>query len=153
MGYVDTNLKPGERVTYRGAISWVIYLMPVMMMGFGAAWALTGGGDLASVGSIPGLVLLIAGVFAAGAGFIRKASSEFAVTTSRVIVKTGLLSRNTIEIQLAKVESIEVRQDILGRLLNYGTMTVVGTGGTKEPFAMIDDPLQFRHAVQALQPS
>ena len=133
--YVDTSLTPGEQV---------IYLAPVMMMGFGAAWALSGGGA-------PGLILLLAGVVGAGAAFIRQASSEFAVTSHRVIIKTGLVGRNTIEIQLSKVESIEVQQDLLGRLLNYGTILVAGTGGTHEPFTMIDDPLEFRRAVQAEQ--
>jgi uncharacterized membrane protein YdbT with pleckstrin-like domain len=143
-GYVEASLTKGETVTYRGTISWVVYLAPVMMMGFGAAWAVAGGG-------FPGLVLLLAGLVGAVAGFIRQATSEFAVTSHRVIVKTGLLSRSTIEIQLSKVESIEVKQDILGRFLNFGSITVAGTGGTREPFTMIDDPLQFRRAVQAEQ--
>jgi uncharacterized membrane protein YdbT with pleckstrin-like domain len=100
---------------------------------------------------VPGLVLLVAGLTGAVAGFIRQATSEFAVTSRRVIVKTGFLSRSTIEIQLSKVESVEVKQDILGRLLNFGSIIVAGTGGTREPFTMIDDPLQFRRAVQAEQ--
>jgi len=142
--YVDASLGAEERVTYRASISWVVYLVPVMMMGFGAAWALAGGG-------LPGLIIAIAGVLAAAGAFIRKATSEFAVTTDRVVVKTGLLSRNTIEIQLSKVESVQVNQDILGRILNYGTITVAGTGGTHEPFTLIDDPMSFRKAVQAAQ--
>ncbi|HEY2835610.1 MAG TPA: PH domain-containing protein [Rhizomicrobium sp.] len=143
--YVDASLGAEERVTYRAGISWVVYLVPVVMMGFGAAWALVGGG-------MPGLIIAIAGVLAGAGAFIRKATSEFAVTTDRVVVKTGLLSRNTIEIQLSKVESVQVNQDILGRIFNYGTITVAGTGGTHEPFTLIDDPMSFRKAVQAAQP-
>ena len=103
------------------------------------------------IGGLPGLVLVVAGVLAGAGAFIRQATSEFAVTTDRVVVKTGLLARNTIEIQLAKVESVQVSQDIVGRLLNYGTITVAGTGGTHEPFTLIDDPMGFRKAVQAAQ--
>ena len=142
--YVDATLKPEERVTYRGAVSWVIYLAPVMMFAFGGAWSLAGGG-------MPGLALAVAGVLAGMAAFVRQATSEFAVTTERVVVKTGLIARNTIEIQLAKVESVQVNQDLFGRLLNYGTITVAGTGGTHEPFTLIDDPMTFRRAVQGAQ--
>jgi uncharacterized membrane protein YdbT with pleckstrin-like domain len=142
--YVDASLGPDEHVVYRGGVSWVVYLAPVIMMGFGGAWALSGGG-------VPGLILVLAGVLAGAGAFIRQATSEFAVTTARVVAKTGLLTRSTVEIALSKVESVEVRQDILGRLLNYGSITVSGTGGTREPFTLIDDPVGFRRAVQQAQ--
>ncbi|HXS06734.1 MAG TPA: PH domain-containing protein [Rhizomicrobium sp.] len=142
--YVDASLGADERVVYRGGVSWVVYLAPVMMMGFGAAWALSGGG-------VPGLILVLAGVLAGAGAFIRQATSEFAVTSARVVAKTGLITRSSIEIALSKVESVEVKQDILGRLLNYGSITVSGTGGTHEPFTMIDDPIAFRRAVQQAQ--
>jgi uncharacterized membrane protein YdbT with pleckstrin-like domain len=142
--YVDDSLGENERVLYRASVSWVIYLAPVMMFTFGAAWALEGGG-------VPGLILAVAGVLSGASAFIRQATSEFAVTSGRVVVKTGLFSRSTIEIQLSKLESVEVQQDILGRLLNYGSVLVSGTGGTHEPFAMIDDPMGFRRAIQQAQ--
>jgi len=142
--YVDASLGPDERVLYRSGVSWVVYLAPVIMMGFGAAWALSGGG-------VPGLILVLAGILAGAGAFIRQASSEFAVTTARVVAKKGLITRSTIEIALSKVESVEVRQDLLGRLLNYGSIIVSGTGGTHEPFTMIDDPIGFRRAVQQAQ--
>ena len=52
---------------------------------------------------------------------------------------------------MSKVESVQVDQDIFARLLNYGTITLIGTGGTKEPFQLINDPMAFRHAVQLQQ--
>ena len=118
--YVDASLGDAERVTYRAGISWVVYIVPVMMLAGGGALAVAGGG-------VPGLAVAVAGVLSGAAAFTRKATSEFAVTSDRVVVKTGLLSRNTIEIQLSKVESVQVTQDIFGRLLNYGTVTVAGT--------------------------
>ena len=100
---------------------------------------------------VAGAVFLAIGVVLFLAAWIRQWSSEFAVTNKRVIIKVGFISRRTIEINMSKVESVEINQDILGRLLNYGTIVVIGTGGTKEPFALIDDPLAFRRAVQAQQ--
>jgi uncharacterized membrane protein YdbT with pleckstrin-like domain len=76
---------------------------------------------------------------------------EFAVTSRRVIIKTGWISRRTIELNMSKVESVEVAQDIFARMLGYGTITVIGTGGTREPFSLINDPLGFRRAVQSQQ--
>jgi uncharacterized membrane protein YdbT with pleckstrin-like domain len=142
--YVDSNLMPGERVIYRGAVHWIIYLFPVAILAFGIAWTATGGGRTGL--SIAGLGLITCLV-----GYIRQTSSEFAVTSSRVIVKTGFISRKTIEINLSRIESVQVEQDLFGRLFNFGTMIVVGTGGTKEPFTLIDNPAGFRHAVQTEQ--
>jgi uncharacterized membrane protein YdbT with pleckstrin-like domain len=62
-------------------------------------------------------------------------------------VKVGLVSRKTIELNLEKVESIGVEQSILGRIFDYGTIVIIGTGGTREPFRAIRDPLGFRKAV------
>ena len=144
MSYVDSNLMPGERVVYRGAVHWIVYLFPVAIVGFGIAWSITGGGKT-------GLYIAGIGLIAGVASYIRQTSSEFAVTSSRVIVKTGFVARKTIEINLSRIESVQVEQDLFGRMLNYGTMVVVGTGGTKEPFTMIDNPAGFRHAVQSEQ--
>jgi hypothetical protein len=52
-----------------------------------------------------------------------------------------------LELNLAKVESIGVEQTLLGRMLNYGTIVIVGTGGTRQPFKDIADPMSFRRAV------
>jgi uncharacterized membrane protein YdbT with pleckstrin-like domain len=75
-------------------------------------------------------------------------TSEFAVTNKRVLVKVGFISRHTLESLLSKVETVGVDQSILGRILGYGTIVVIGTGGTREPFRAITDPLEFRHQVQ-----
>jgi uncharacterized membrane protein YdbT with pleckstrin-like domain len=120
MGYVDSNLMKGETVVYRGHLHWMIFFWPAIFF------------------------FLVVPLVAA---MIRNATSEFAVTNRRVIVKVGLINRNTLELNLAKVESIGVDQSLLGRMLNYGTIVVVGTGGTREPFANISHPLDFRRAV------
>jgi uncharacterized membrane protein YdbT with pleckstrin-like domain len=70
------------------------------------------------------------------------------VTTRRVVIKTGLTSRKTIEMLLNKVESIEVNETTFGRILGYGAIVVIGTGGTTEPFHTIAHPLEFRSQVQ-----
>jgi uncharacterized membrane protein YdbT with pleckstrin-like domain len=80
--------------------------------------------------------------------FIHYISCEYAVTNKRVIIKTGFIYRQTMETLLQKIEAINVDQSIIGRLFNYGTIIITGTGGTKEAFESITDPLTFRRVVQ-----
>jgi uncharacterized membrane protein YdbT with pleckstrin-like domain len=77
-------------------------------------------------------------------------SDEFAITNKRIIVKTGLISRKTLEMNLNKIESVNVDQSILGRMLGYGTITIIGTGGTREEFPNISNPIEFRKKFQEL---
>lgn len=125
MGYVESNLISGEQVVHTGRLHWVIL--------------------------VPGLILLpvIIGIVPLLAGAIRRATTEMAVTNKRVLIKTGLISRRTVELNLGKIENIAVDQGLLGRMMNYGKITVVGTGGTREPFGYVAAPLDFRRAVQA----
>jgi uncharacterized membrane protein YdbT with pleckstrin-like domain len=142
--YVQNNLIPGEQVVHETGVHPVVFLSPATFV--------IGGIVFGALGMpYPGVIFLVVGVVLFAAAWIRQWSSEFAVTNKRVIIKVGFISRRTIEINMSKVESVEIDQDIFGRLLNYGTITVIGTGGTREPFALISDPLAFRRAVQAQQ--
>lgn len=84
------------------------------------------------------------------APLIDKYTDEFVITNKRVIIKTGLISRRTLEMNLSKIESVNVDQGILGRILGYGTIRIIGTGGTKEAFHKILQPLEFRKKFQEL---
>jgi uncharacterized membrane protein YdbT with pleckstrin-like domain len=90
-------------------------------------------------------------VVAAGAaitGVVRQSSTEMAVTNRRVLMKSGMFGRRTVELMLSKVESIGVDQGVLARMAGYGRVVVRGTGGTHELFERIDRPLEFRRQVQ-----
>jgi len=80
--------------------------------------------------------------------YVQYVTSEYAVTNKRVIVKLGLISRRTLETLLPKIEAVSVDQTIMGRMFNYGSIIIIGTGGTRESFMNIADPLGFRRAVQ-----
>lgn len=82
---------------------------------------------------------------------LRMMSSEFAVTDKRVVIKEGLFSRRTVEMNVQKVENVKVNQSILGRMFDCGVIEVVGTGGTHEVFDGIRGPAKFRRAVQECQ--
>ena len=84
------------------------------------------------------------------APLIQRALSEFVITNRRIIIKEGFIARSTFEMNLSKIESVNVDQTVIGRILNYGSITIIGTGGTKESFHNISKPLEFRKAFQEL---
>jgi uncharacterized membrane protein YdbT with pleckstrin-like domain len=116
--YVDNNLVKEEQVEHETTYHWIIFC------------------NLRAI-----LTLFIA-------PHIDKYTDEFAITNKRVIIKTGLISRKTFEMNHSKIESVNVDQGILGRILGYGTIRIVGSGGTKEVFPKIQRPLQFRKKFQ-----
>lgn len=119
--YVDNNLVQGETVIHESKNHWITFLTP---RGFFSLFILPA---------------------------IDRWTSEYAITNKRVIIKVGLISRRTVEMNIHKIESINVDQSIFGRILGYGDISVVGTGGTKEVFECISGPIKFRRQFQELQ--
>ncbi|HEY3918216.1 MAG TPA: PH domain-containing protein [Stellaceae bacterium] len=151
MSYILKVLQPGETLLYRTRLHWFVYGRAVILLLIAIACAVAGQAagreDFADAGLAVGGVFLLFAVISALHAAIRRASTELAVTDHRVIFKRGIVSRYTIEMARAKVESVDVVQSVGGRLFNYGTILVRGTGGTLEPFRMIADPLPFRSAI------
>ena len=149
MGYVERHLLPEERVIYKTRLHWVLYVKAMLVTLAGILLAVL----LAQVADPPWLWYVGAAVAVAGAlwwivRWIELRTSEFAVTSMRLIFKVGLVARYTTELLLPKVESISVTQGLLGRMLNYGDLIVTGTGGAREVFARVHDPVGFRNEVQ-----
>jgi uncharacterized membrane protein YdbT with pleckstrin-like domain len=124
--YVEGALIQGEKILHQGRVSWW------------AVWHLIALGVLLLVVGI-GLVFL-------AMAWIRVKSTELAITNKRVIAKFGFISRSTVEIAIPKVESIQVEQSLMGRLLDYGTLVISGTGTAHAPIPSIADPLAFRRS-------
>lgn len=151
MSFIDKNLLTNEVVIYRAHVHWVIFLntflyllLSIAACGFNLR--LTEPNQLLWAISILGLLLAF---ISSITGYIRYKTSEFAITNKRVLIKIGFIQRHSLEVLLHKVEGIGVNQSILGRILGFGTITVTGTGGTKETFDLIAAPLEFRKQVQA----
>jgi uncharacterized membrane protein YdbT with pleckstrin-like domain len=115
----------------------------------GAAIATNDSQNLSLALVIAAILFALLALAAGLRGFIRRATTELAVTDHRVIYKSGLLSRHTIEMNRDKVESVDVDQSLLGRIFGYGTVVVRGTGGSLEPMRNIGDPLTFRTYITA----
>ena len=150
MGYVERHLLPRERLLYTTRLHWGLFAKPVLAMIAGVAltWVLyTGVPDPPWLWQA-GVLLAACGVLWLGLRWIEWETSEFAVTSVRLIFKVGLVARYTTELLLSKVESISVTQGPGGRILNNGDLTVTGTGAVREVFPRVHDPVGFRNAVQ-----
>jgi uncharacterized membrane protein YdbT with pleckstrin-like domain len=108
------------------------------------AWYTTDDRSISLALAIAAIIFALLGLSSALRAFIRRATTELAVTDQRVIYKTGLLARHTLEMNRARVESVTVDQTLLGRMFGYGTVTVRGVGSAFEPIRNISDPLTFR---------
>ena len=130
--YIDGALIKDEKVIYTGRVSlWS--LAPLIFFGFLGLFVFG-----------LGLILWIV-------AFIRYKTTELAFTNKRVIAKFGFISRQTIELNITKVESIQVNQGILGRIFNYGTLIVSGAGNPQAPIPGISDPMAFRRSFMESQ--
>jgi uncharacterized membrane protein YdbT with pleckstrin-like domain len=144
MGYVDNHLLTGEKVVYRAHQHWIIFFWPVFILLVGVALLI-----LFPDVYLAGAVALAIGFLSFLWPFIRYKTSEYAVTNKRLVVKLGLIQREADETLLSKIENIAVDQDIWGRILGYGTITITGTGGTREGFPRISAPMELRRQVHA----
>jgi uncharacterized membrane protein YdbT with pleckstrin-like domain len=157
MGYVDRNLEAGETVRYQTKLHWVVLVAPIVVLVLlgvpGLILLLAAASrslDLAEPGgaALFGVILFIVPCIGVVLAALNRSSSEFAVTSKRVIIKVGVVRTTTLEIFLNKVESVGVHQGLGGKLFGYGTIVVRGTGGAIQPFQRIMEPLQFRRHVQ-----
>jgi uncharacterized membrane protein YdbT with pleckstrin-like domain len=148
MNYIDGNLLAGERVVYRTRLHWLLFMAPVLFTAvvlLPIAWLLANGtwSRFAWIPLALGLLVLLA-------AFIKRQSSDFAVTDKRVMMKVGVFSTRSVELLLNKIEAIAVNQSFTGRIFGYGDIVITGSGGTREAFSHIQGPLEFRRAVQSV---
>jgi uncharacterized membrane protein YdbT with pleckstrin-like domain len=151
--YIDEILQPGERVLYSTNAHWIFYLPAI------AAWIVAAVLFLLSRSTTTGglvlLCLVASGLVALAAlywtvrGWFHRWTTETDVTNFRVVHKTGFITRKTFEMSLDKVESVDVEQSILGRILNYGDVSILGVGEGKQTISTIASPLAFRNAITA----
>lgn len=157
MSYTDKNLVRGETLVYKTGCHWIVMVWPIVggaIIGFfgfaffAGGWLATRNGGRYEGAMVWGGLALVGAVALIGGGVIRWLATEVGVSNRRVLIKTGLFSRRSIEVLLQRVESIGVDESILGRILGYGTVIVRGTGGTFETFGKIAHPTELRRQVQ-----
>ena len=143
--YVRTTLINDEKVIYDASVSiWTflprLFIFLILLTGAGLAIPkLTQYEAVVVVG-----LIFLGGLIFSLTTFVEYTSTELAFTNKRVIAKTGLIARRTVEMNNAKVESVQVSQGVFGRIFNYGEVTISGAGNPQVPIRGISDPLEFR---------
>jgi len=151
MTYIGSILEPGEQVRYRTTVSWTSYTPAILLAICALASLLAGASyaEMVNISWLAAIVFAIAAIVAFLPAWFRRWTTEIAVTDRRIILKRGLIRRHTVEMNMQKVESVDVDQTLIGRLFNYGNVTIRGTGSSFEKLRMIDSPLKLRTTVTA----
>ncbi len=156
MSYTKNNLLPEEKLLYYtrphyiiffNCLPWVLFFLIATNAGYFVSYNFP-----LMRSNIFGVLLLLVGCGQLLSAIISYYSSEYAITSRRILVKTGFIRRRSLEIFLDRIEGVYVEQSVVGRILNFGTVIIVGIGGTKNPFNYIPDPLQFRSKLQEQLP-
>jgi uncharacterized membrane protein YdbT with pleckstrin-like domain len=145
--YVNNILSDNESVLLSAKLHWINYVPAIIWLAIVVALVTAIEDDSASfLTGLIGTSIVIASLLLT---WLKHWTTELAITDRRVVAKTGLIARNTNELNRAKIEGVDVQQSILGRLLDYGTISVRGTGGSIAPIPRISNPIAFRKAVHA----
>jgi uncharacterized membrane protein YdbT with pleckstrin-like domain len=148
MKYVEEVLQPGETVLFVSTIHWLVYWPALLLIVAAIATDLLAASGHEFVRWIS-LLCLATGLLSGARAWFKRWTTEIAVTDRRIIYKRGFIRRHTIEMNMDKVESVDVNQSLLGRIFGYGDVLVRGTGVGFEPLQMIESPIELRNAVTA----
>lgn len=135
--YIEQNLARDEKIITKAQVTWLSQFWYLL---FGTLFILS---CFTSQNFFP----FIIGAIFIGVAVINVLTTELALTNRRIIAKSGLIRRNTIELKTNRVESLGVSQGILGRILNFGSIVVKGVGGSHAPIPYIARPMEFRQQV------
>ena len=149
--YIDEILQPGERVLYSTNEHWMYFLPAIaawiVAVAFLVLWRFFAADALALVCLAFAAVAGLAALYWTATAWFHRWTTETDVTNMRVVHKTGFIKRRTFEMSLDKVESVDVNQSILGRLMNYGDLTIQGVGEGTQTISTVTSPLAFRSAI------
>jgi uncharacterized membrane protein YdbT with pleckstrin-like domain len=159
MAYYTKVLLPDEQLRAAGRLHWAIYLKGWICLIIALAAGIdffhlrgSSGADSTADGislvlEVVGGFFLVVGLFMLFSAWVRRTTTEIVVTDRRILFKEGFVRRRTMEMNMNKVETVDVVQSIPGRIFNYGTILIRGTGSSYEPLRLIGDPLALRNAI------
>ena len=131
MGYIEKTLSGDEKVEYKFSYHWIVWVLPVFLIVFGFF--------LMFIPTVIGVYRILVIIF-----------TEQGVTSKKSLKKTGIISRNTEELFLSKTETVEIKQGVLGRILDYGNIVLTGTGDSHLTFNIISNPLKVKRDIDGL---
>jgi membrane protein YdbS with pleckstrin-like domain len=151
--YIDEILQPNEKLLYSTTVHWIIYLPGLLALAVALVALIYSTHVDNNAGKLSLLALAIFsglyGLVGVARAWFRRWTTEFDVTDRRVVHKSGFIQRRTIEMNMDKIESVDVNQTLLGRIFDYGEVVVRGVGESWEPIFTIGSPLKFRNHITA----
>lgn len=147
MNYINSNLQAGEKIKYVAKLYFFLFVQPIILLLIGALLA-SSPKEISAMTHYAGVVILFFGLVSLVQRLLVKISSSYAVTNKRVILKTGVISRRAVDLVLAKCVGLHIKQSVLGRIFNFGTITVT-TRGTSSPYPFIAKPLVFKREINS----
>ena len=126
MSYLEESLSDGEKVVAVFRQHWITKLWLVLC------------------------ILLIVTIPIAIYEWLRLRTMEHAVTNKRVVFKQGIISRQTEEMKIGSIETVEIDQGIWGRILGFGDIKVTGKGISDVVFRTIDDPMEVKRQIEGV---
>ncbi|MCX7117972.1 MAG: PH domain-containing protein [Legionellales bacterium] len=136
---IDSN------IVYQARLHWVIFFLPVFLFCLGVFL----GYQFPMLHDVSLLFMVFSlawGVMA----WITYHYSSLTIKKNQVILRTGFWVRQTMDIPLSKIESIDIRRSILGSVLQYGTLVITGTGGSRQMIDFLNQPLTCRRYIEQL---
>ena len=147
ISYIEKIIRPNETILARGKLHWIIF-WPAISWFIAAVLALLIFGTVEpGTGWTAFAIIMLVAIVLWAKALLQREITEIVITDRRVIYKTGLVERHTAEMNTDKVESVEVDQSITGRLLDYGSIHVRGTGVGLEHLHYVASPLSLRNAI------
>ena len=144
MSFLDQNLLPGEEIIYRTKKHYIIFFTPALLIIVACVFLFNSNHYVVKLAIFPAAAAVIA--------FLNQlllyVTSEFAVTNKRVRMREGFFVRHTKETRLATIADVQVDQNVLGQLLNYGSVSLQAFGGSEDPFTLLDKPNEFQKQLQ-----
>jgi uncharacterized membrane protein YdbT with pleckstrin-like domain len=149
MSYIKHVLQPGETVRYQGSTHWMLYFPAILLTAAGIVILILTRGAPQPYGVLLTIACFLVAVILAVRAWWLRWNTEIAVTDRRVIYVHGFFDRQSVEVHMNQVESVDVDQTLLGRLFGYGDVTIHGTGNTYDPLRAVDRPIALRNEIIA----
>ncbi|MBD8390405.1 PH domain-containing protein [Dysgonomonas sp. BGC7] len=145
MNYIQKNLQSGEEIKYVAKLHFFLFVQPIILLLIGAFLA-SSPKEISAMTHYAGLLILFFEIVSLLSRILIKVGSSYAVTNKRVVLKTGVISRRAVDLVLAKCEGLHIKQSVLGRIFNFGTITVT-TGGVSSSYPYIANPMAFKREI------
>ena len=144
MSSIEKNLLPDEQIVYRTKKHWIIFFGPAAWVIAAIFFALNPNPWVVKAAIAPALAAIILGL----GKWLNYATSDFVVTTKRIMMTEGFFTRHTNELRLATVSNMNVNQSLVGQFLDYGTVIISPFGGREDIFTEIAHPFLFQRQTQ-----